>query len=213
MQQIVELDGRGLHRYGGPWQHYADARAARREAAAAQLDHARAQHRQQQRSAREARTATTTPGAWQSRCEAGPGPIPLGRQKQRAEAATAARGWYRPNAWASAGGCAQRHRRLCGAGLALFAVAEQRGSTRLLQAESLVLPHGCGAPLQLEIRRGQRIAVVGDNGAGKSTLLRVLAGQLPARSGIVQRHAPLALLDQQLLGLSGERSVLDTMQV
>lgn len=75
-----------------------------------------------------------------------------------------------------------------------------------------MLPHGCSAPLQLEIRRGQRIAVIGDNGAGKSTLLRVLAGQLPARSGIVQRHAPLALLDQQLLGLSGERSILDTVQ-
>ncbi|KAG1388934.1 hypothetical protein G6F58_013401 [Rhizopus delemar] len=53
MQQIVELDARGLHRYGGPWRHYADARAAEREAAAAQFDHARAQHRQQQRSARE----------------------------------------------------------------------------------------------------------------------------------------------------------------
>jgi ATPase subunit of ABC transporter with duplicated ATPase domains len=85
-------------------------------------------------------------------------------------------------------------------------------AARLLQAESLVLPHGCRAPLQLDIRRGQRIAVVGDNGSGKSTLLRVLAGQLPARSGAVQRHAPLALLDQQLLGLSGERSILDTVQ-
>lgn len=66
--------------------------------------------------------------------------------------------------------------------------------------------------MQLEIRRGQRIAVVGDNGSGKSTLLRVLAGQLRARDGTVQRHAPLALLDQQLLGLSGEHSILDSVQ-
>ena len=87
MQQIVEVDGRGLHRYGGPWQHYADARAAEREAAAAQLDHARAQHRQQQRSAREQHERQQQRRAWQPRCEAGqPGPILLGRQKQRAEA-------------------------------------------------------------------------------------------------------------------------------
>ena len=66
--------------------------------------------------------------------------------------------------------------------------------------------HGLVLPLQ------QLNVVTGDNGSGKSTLLRVLAGQLRARSGNVQRHAPLALLDQQLLGLSGERSILDTVQ-
>ena len=38
------------------------------------------------------------------------------------------------------------------------------------------------------------------------------AGQLPARDGTVQRHTPLALLDQQLLGLSGECSILDSVQ-
>ncbi|MNN33673.1 putative ABC transporter ATP-binding protein [compost metagenome] len=96
--------------------------------------------------------------------------------------------------------------------LALFSGEGERGQARLLQAHDLVLPHGCNAALQLEIRRGQRIAVVGDNGSGKSTLLRVLAEQLAARSGQVQRHAPLALLDQQLLGLAGEQSILDAVR-
>ncbi|MCU1041429.1 ATP-binding cassette domain-containing protein [Stenotrophomonas maltophilia] len=216
MQQIVELDGRGLHRYGGPWQHYADARAAEREAAAAQLDHARAQHRQQQRSAREQHERQQQRQARGNRDakQANQAPILLGRQKQRAEASHGrAQQVQAERLQASA-----EHLRAAASAvhaapeLALFAGAGDRGSTRLLQAEALVLPHGCSAPLQLEIRRGQRIAVVGDNGSGKSTLLRVLAGQLPARSGTVQRHAPLALLDQQLLGLSGERSIPDTVQ-
>lgn len=216
MQQIVELDGRGLHRYGGPWQHYADARAAEREAAAAQLDHARAQHRQQQRSAREQHERQQQRQARGNRDakQANLAPILLGRQKQRAEASHGRAQLVQAERLQAS---AEQLRAAASAvhvapELALFAVAGERGSTRLLQAESLVLPHGCSAPLQLEIRRGQRIAVIGDNGAGKSTLLRVLAGQLPARSGIVQRHAPLALLDQQLLGLSGERSILDTVQ-
>ncbi|HEL2981176.1 TPA: ABC-F family ATP-binding cassette domain-containing protein [Stenotrophomonas maltophilia] len=216
MQQIIELDARGLHRYGGPWQHYADARAAEREAAAAQLDHARAQHRQQQRSAREQHERQQQRQARGNRDakQANQAPILLGRQKQRAEASHGRAQQVQAERLQAS---AEQLRTAASAvqvapELALFASDGERGSSRLLQAESLELPHGCSAPLQMEIRRGQRIAVVGDNGAGKSTLLRVLAGQLPARKGNVQRHAPLALLDQQLLGLSGERSILDTVQ-
>ncbi|WP_153070308.1 ATP-binding cassette domain-containing protein, partial [Escherichia coli] len=172
-----------------PWQHYADARAAEREAAAAQLDHARAQHRQQQRSAREQHERQQQRQARGNRDakQANQAPILLGRQKQRAEASHGRSQQIQAErlqasadqlrAAASAAHAAPE--------LALFAGEGERGSARLLQAESLVLPHGCAAPLQLEIRRGQRIAVVGDNGSGKSTLLRVLAGQLPARSGTV----------------------------
>ncbi|WP_329914745.1 ATP-binding cassette domain-containing protein [Stenotrophomonas sp. SMYL86] len=216
MQQIVELDGRGLHRYGGAWQHYADTRAAEREAATAQLDHARAQHRQQQRSAREQHERQQQRQARGNRDakQANQAPILLGRQKQRAEASHGRAQQVQSERLQAS---AEQLRAAASAvhtapELALFAGAGERGSTRLLQAQDLVLPHGCSAPLQLEIRRGQRIAVVGDNGSGKSTLLRVLAGQLPARDGTVQRHTPLALLDQQLLGLSGECSILDSVQ-
>ncbi|MBD0347512.1 MAG: ABC transporter ATP-binding protein [Thermoleophilia bacterium] len=42
-------------------------------------------------------------------------------------------------------------------------------------------------PTDVEVSRGQVVALVGPNGAGKSTLLALLAGALPASSGRVER--------------------------
>ena len=39
--------------------------------------------------------------------------------------------------------------------------------------------------LNLEVRRGEIVSVIGANGAGKTTTLRALAGLIPARSGCV----------------------------
>ncbi len=41
-------------------------------------------------------------------------------------------------------------------------------------------------PVDWEVRRGQRWAVVGPNGSGKTTLLQVVAGYLPRTSGSVE---------------------------
>ena len=66
------------------------------------------------------------------------------------------------------------------------------------------------ADLDLTVRRGEVVAVVGANGAGKSTLLQVCAGLLRAGSGTVERTsrfgyapqldalAPLLTVDEHL---------------
>jgi ATP-binding cassette, subfamily F, member 3 len=41
-------------------------------------------------------------------------------------------------------------------------------------------------PIDLEVERGHKVAVLGDNGQGKSTLLRTLAGALPPISGTMK---------------------------
>ncbi|MBA3449983.1 MAG: ABC-F family ATP-binding cassette domain-containing protein [Chloroflexia bacterium] len=39
---------------------------------------------------------------------------------------------------------------------------------------------------ELQVERGDRVAVIGENGSGKSTLLKTIVGQLPAMSGRVE---------------------------
>lgn len=40
--------------------------------------------------------------------------------------------------------------------------------------------------VDIDIRRGERIAVIGNNGAGKSTLLKIIMGMLPADAGEIR---------------------------
>ncbi len=72
--------------------------------------------------------------------------------------------------------------------------------------------------VSLQLRRGERLLLVGANGSGKSTLLRLLQGLLPCDSGICERHTlrpegrlPVAAMLFQrpfLLHLSVRRNVL-----
>lgn len=59
---------------------------------------------------------------------------------------------------------------------------------------------------QLQILRGDKVAVVGDNGAGKSTLLReIVKGGNPAIT--LGRYARVAYYDQEMTNLNGENTV------
>ncbi len=65
---------------------------------------------------------------------------------------------------------------------------EPVGSVRVLEARALVVASPGGpriGPLEVTLRRGEWIAVVGPTGCGKSTLLRTLACHLPPAGGRV----------------------------
>ncbi len=69
--------------------------------------------------------------------------------------------------------------------------------------------------VDLEVERGERLALAGPNGAGKSTLLRILAGALPADAGTRQpgHNVSLAFFAQhQLEALDPTRSVLEELE-
>lgn len=67
--------------------------------------------------------------------------------------------------------------------------------------------------LTLSIAGPLRIAVTGPNGCGKSSLLRLMAGELPPRSGQCITHVPFAFLDQQLALLDDQRSIVEQLNV
>jgi zinc transport system ATP-binding protein len=63
----------------------------------------------------------------------------------------------------------------------------------LLRCEKLVVGYGGHAllpPIELELRRGWFVVLLGRNGSGKTTLLRTLLGLLPPVRGSVQRVQP-----------------------
>ena len=70
---------------------------------------------------------------------------------------------------------------------------KQRSGDLVLRASGLVIGYEPDRPLMevgdLEVRRGQRVALCGPNGVGKTTLLRTLLGQVAALGGTVQLGA------------------------
>ena len=54
-------------------------------------------------------------------------------------------------------------------------------------------------PVELELRRGERLAILGPNGSGKTTLLRALLGELPLTQGTrtVGRATRFGVLEQE----------------
>ena len=67
---------------------------------------------------------------------------------------------------------------------------------------------------ELEIHRGQRVALMGANGSGKTTLLRTIAGELPALGGraLLGHRVALNYYTQGHEGLRPEASVLDEIR-
>ena len=67
--------------------------------------------------------------------------------------------------------------------------------------------------VNLEVRRGEKIAIVGMNGVGKSTFIKTILGILPRESGIIEwgRNVRTGYYDQHNSYLTGSKTVLDEM--
>ena len=79
----------------------------------------------------------------------------------------------------------------------------------VLRLENLSVGYGDRALLRgvsLNIRQGDRVALVGENGSGKSTLLKTIVGQLPALGGEVRLGANV-----RVGYLAQEQDVLDPL--
>ncbi|MFD0980702.1 ABC-F family ATP-binding cassette domain-containing protein [Tropicimonas aquimaris] len=90
----------------------------------------------------------------------------------------------------------------------LDAAPDARRHGTVLDLRDVSFRFGEQAPVvknfSMDVRAGERVALVGPNGSGKSTLLRLCAGLLEADAGAISRGS-LAFLDQQtaLLGEAG----------
>ena len=68
--------------------------------------------------------------------------------------------------------------------------------------------------VDIDIRRGERIAVIGNNGAGKSTLLKIIMGMLPADTGEIRpgSRVHVGYYDQEQQVLHPEKTIFDEIQ-
>lgn len=65
--------------------------------------------------------------------------------------------------------------------------------------------------VNLDVLKGEKIAVIGENGKGKSTLLKTLVGQIPALKGSYEYgiDVELGYFEQQMAQYSSEETILD----
>ncbi len=85
----------------------------------------------------------------------------------------------------------------------LFALIERR--YRAPQKRRVL--HG----ITVDIRRGEKIGIIGANGSGKSTLLKLIAGILKPTSGSVSVHGAIAPLIELGAGFDPDLSVVDNI--
>jgi len=92
--------------------------------------------------------------------------------------------------------------------------ASRRSGDDVLTAEVLSLSFG-GEPLfrnvDLEIKRGQKVFLIGPNGCGKTSLFKILLGQYQPDTGFVRMGAgvDLGYYEQSQLSLHDEKEVID----
>ena len=92
--------------------------------------------------------------------------------------------------------------------------ASKRSGDDVLLAQELALSFG-GEPLfqhaSLDVKRGERVFLIGPNGCGKTTLLRLLLGQLAPSEGVVRlgTGVELGYYEQSQQSLHDGKTVMD----
>ncbi len=98
--------------------------------------------------------------------------------------------------------------------------AHVRSGRSVLEAEDLVVGYPAGGPQtgelvlvrcpDLEVERGERVALIGPNGSGKTTFLRTIMGQLPPLAGRVElgHNVRFGYYSQTHEGLNADNSVI-----
>ena len=68
--------------------------------------------------------------------------------------------------------------------------------------------------VNMEIKRGERVAIIGSNGTGKSTLLKIIMDMLPADTGEIRPGARVCVgyYDQEQQVLHPEKTIFDEIQ-
>lgn len=94
-----------------------------------------------------------------------------------------------------------------------FEIARRTGEDVLI-AEELSMDFGAGAlfeNLDLHVRAGDRVGIVGQNGIGKTTLLRILTGEILPTCGAFRwgTGTEIGYYDQKQAGLHMDNTVLD----
>lgn len=92
-------------------------------------------------------------------------------------------------------------------------IAEQESGNVVLSVNELAIGYETqilAAPINIDLRKQQAIAVVGPNGAGKSTLLKTILNKIPKLSGTIQfgANVEVGYYDQELGNLHSRKDVL-----
>ncbi|MGN0346938.1 MAG: ABC-F family ATP-binding cassette domain-containing protein [Lachnospiraceae bacterium] len=69
------------------------------------------------------------------------------------------------------------------------------------------------ARVTLDMKKGQKVGIIGGNGLGKSTLLKTLVGSIPKKSGKYQfgYNVEIGYFDQQMAQYQSEKQVIDEL--
>lgn len=93
--------------------------------------------------------------------------------------------------------------------------ASRRSGNDVLTAEGLSLSFDGGPPLfqnvDLELKRGEKVFLIGPNGCGKTSLFKILLGQYQQDAGLVRlgTGVDLGYYEQSQLSLHDEKTVID----